>query len=596
MMATGDEIFEAAARAVTAAEHGELTGLAHVECRLAEAKDPLPRAWCLVLRAARVALEPGSAPAPVPADLAPMIEAGPEVRAIAVRAAIIMERTCLPVFDGKGLGAWVDLHARLVGAGSGTPPATEDSEGEDLALRAARLWQRLFDGISEGQETAAKALFDEAARRKVATQVVESTVLRALIALSNGSLDDAIELARRASRMAQSEALPLHEYLANVTLARVRRYSGRPHLALHILGALGRAAPATWSGWLDWERQLSGGPAPHAPTDAPGTGDAATPAARAARALAQVLDATRTGDATAFAAHATALLEAASVWPDAGREATALLAALDPTRTDIPPALEGWYRGDTAAIPCGLHGVGVSPDLGSDSESATAFVIAAPGQPGRRFLRPGLTLMNGARVLNRDTGRPGAGGVRTETGVAALALAGVGGMTREAFFLVVYGFPFVAQRHQAVLDVLCHRMRALLGSSGEIRRESMEVEAASRTGSLDGAANGNAHGASDGSAVAGAPSLALVLHESVIVPDMRCALPAADRVLRALAALGATSAKSAADSLRMPLRTVQAVLQQLVAEGACSIEREGRRVAYRIEDTTFTEVTTNAGA
>ena len=68
-------------------------------------------------------------------------------------------------------------------------------------------------------------------------------------------------------------------------------------------------------------------------------------------------------------------------------------------------------------------------------------------------------------------------------------------------------------------------------------------------------------------------------------------LPAADRVLRALATLGATSASGAADSLRMPLRTVQAVLQQLVAEGACTIERDGRRVAYRIEDTTFTQVT-----
>jgi hypothetical protein len=42
----------------------------------------------------------------------------------------------------------------------------------------------------------------------------------------------------------------------------------------------------------------------------------------------------------------------------------------------------------------------------------------------------------------------------------------------------------------------------------------------------------------------------------------------------------------------MPLRTVQAILQQLVAEGACSSQRGGRHIAYRIEDTTFTEVTT----
>ena len=90
------------------------------------------------------------------------------------------------------------------------------------------------------------------------------------------------------------------------------------------------------------------------------------------------------------------------------------------------------------------------------------------------------------------------------------------------------------------------------------------------------------------------PSLSLLLREPIIVPDMRCALPVADRVLRALATLGTTSATAAADSLRMPLRTVQAVLQQLVAEGACSIERDGRRVAYKIEDTTFTELTATA--
>jgi DNA-binding transcriptional regulator PaaX len=41
----------------------------------------------------------------------------------------------------------------------------------------------------------------------------------------------------------------------------------------------------------------------------------------------------------------------------------------------------------------------------------------------------------------------------------------------------------------------------------------------------------------------------------------------------------------------MPLRTVQAVLHKLVAEGACSTEREGRHIVYRIEDTTFTQVT-----
>ena len=181
-----------------------------------------------------------------------------------------------------------------------------------------------------------------------------------------------------------------------------------------------------------------------------------------------------------------------------------------------------------------------------------------------------MALAPPARTLGRDAVRSGA---RTETGIAALALAGEGGDTRDAIFRRVYGFTFVAYRHRAVLDTLCHRMRALLGSAGDIRRDEAE-----------------ASGVADSPSPA-MPSIALVLREAIVVPDMRCVLPAADRVLRSLALLGATSASAAAESLRMPLRTVQAVLQQLVADGACTIERDGRRIAYRIEDTTFTEVT-----
>jgi hypothetical protein len=122
-------------------------------------------------------------------------------------------------------------------------------------------------------------------------------------------------------------------------------------------------------------------------------------------------------------------------------------------------------------------------------------------------------------------------------------------------------------------------MRTLLGSSGEIQR---------RGGDSGPGAEAEAHGGA--AAAPDGPSLSLSLRVAVVVPDMRCALPTADRVLRALATMGASSATAAADSLRMPLRTVQAVLQQLVAERACTLERDGRHVSYRIDDTTFTEV------
>ena len=300
----------------------------------------------------------------------------------------------------------------------------------------------------------------------------------------------------------------------------------------------------------------------------------------AARDLGRFLQSVRDGDRRAFSAMGDELRKRTECWWDLGQEAETLLAAVDGFRDGAPVRLEPWRRGDTTTIPCGLHAIGIPRGADLETETATAFVLAGGRRQGglgiegkgRRVLRPGLALAPEARVLTRESAKNAAAGVRTETGIAALALAGPAGMSREDFFRIVYGFPFVPHRHQAVLDVLCHRMRNLLGDAGELRRDGGEA-------------------AASGVGVPGGPSLALLLSEIIAVPDMRCALPTSDRVLRALATLGSTSASDAAESLRMPLRTVQAVLQQLVAEGACTVEREGRRVSYRIEDTTFTEVT-----
>jgi len=61
-----------------------------------------------------------------------------------------------------------------------------------------------------------------------------------------------------------------------------------------------------------------------------------------------------------------------------------------------------------------------------------------------------------------------------------------------------------------------------------------------------------------------------------------------DRLVRSLAEQGAPSAADAARVLGLPLRTVQSALAELVAEGICRVERQGRNVSYRVEDTTFT--------
>jgi hypothetical protein len=565
-MAGVDGVLTTAARiSFQSAEHGDLRGLDTLVSHLSGSLAPEDRAWRLALETVRWSFDArrGSAPLAIEARL--MAESGPGAGAGLAQVCAVMERVAFATWNGPMLAEWIELHASLVEtAGSRSDPG-------DIVLAAARLWQRLLAGETAGIDAASRALSDQASRQSAAATVIEANVIRALAALSDGALDDAIDLSRRASRMAQSEALSHHEYLANITLARVRRYSGRPHLALHILAALDRVAPSTWSGWIGWECLLAGG-ARASRDDTPDV-----PSVRAERPLRELLESARSGDRRRFKVAATAAIRAAQIWPALAAEVTGLLAALDPSRDPIPSLMAGWIHGETATIPLGLHGVGISQGEDPQSETATAYVLARPGESGRRFLVPGLALAPPARMLIRDSVRSGA---RTETGIAALALAGEGGDTRDAIFRRVYGFTFVPYRHRAVLDTLCHRMRALLGSAGDVRRDEAEASVAAEAQAL-----------ALPPAASTTPSMTLVLREAIVVPDMRCVLPAADRVLRSLALLGATSASAAAESLRMPLRTVQAVLQQLVAEGACTIERDGRRVAYRIEDTTFTEVT-----
>ncbi len=550
-----------------AAEHGDLRNIDGVMAQLDAAARTSPpqtataaeeRAWRLALETIRWSFDPRQGRVPRPQTVRAKATT-PAAAGVLVRACAVMERVAFCTFDRPRLDEWVALHAALAAEAEAASP------GPDLSLDAARLWARVLQGDFAGLEVAAKTLADEASRTGDAAALIEATIVRALTALSAGTVDEAVDLGRRAARMAQAEALSHHEFLAHITLARVRRYTGRPHLALHILAALARVAPTIWSGWIGWETYLSGGSIGE--QVAPFAG----PALRAQQSLQALLEAARNGERSAFdraAADARAVAGEAPVLAD---EVAALIAAIDPLECAIPDALLPWMQGEIAAIPFGLHGVGVHQDAGPQAESATAFVMARPGQAGRRLLLPGLKLAPTARLLARDSSRAGA---RTETGIAALALAGDAVISRDDFFRRVYGFPFVAYRHRAVLDTLCHRMRTLLGKAGEIRRDEGE-------------------GVTDEAEVPGGPvpTIALLLQHPIVVPDMRCILPTADRVLRALALLGSTSASVAAEQLQMPLRTVQAVLQQLVSEGACTTERDGRHVVYKIEDTTFTQVT-----
>jgi hypothetical protein len=43
--------------------------------------------------------------------------------------------------------------------------------------------------------------------------------------------------------------------------------------------------------------------------------------------------------------------------------------------------------------------------------------------------------------------------------------------------------------------------------------------------------------------------------------------------------------------LRIPLRSIQKILRELLDDNACVSEGQGRRVEYYVEDTTFSEPT-----
>jgi hypothetical protein len=195
--------------------------------------------------------------------------------------------------------------------------------------------------------------------------------------------------------------------------------------------------------------------------------------------------------------------------------------------------------------------IGVRAGSAPAEEAVDAGVAAVPGRAGRRVLGSGSALVG--PMLK--TTRPG----RLETAVSVLALASSAGVTRETFWEATYGFAFDAPIHGAALDALVHRLREVIGDAAAVdRREGLFV---------------------------------LDVKLPFVVPDPRCTRSLDDELLRVLARAGKGSAKDAAASLGVPLRTVQLRLKRLAEDGACTVEKHGRNVEYRVEDTTFHEPT-----
>lgn len=251
-----------------------------------------------------------------------------------------------------------------------------------------------------------------------------------------------------------------------------------------------------------------------------------------------LFDAARAGDRDAFDAAREARLAEARGFAPFEKEARAIAAGLDPDA----PARGPFERGARALSP---HGV-VDP---AEDDGPVAHVWIRP-DGARRVLDAGRGLVRGAWIPEDLREQ------RASTFASVLALGGP--MELDAAFEAVYGFAFTSAKHDAVMRTLLHRSRALLEGAAEIERDGYR--------------------------------LTLRAHRPLLIPDPRCARPPEQRILAALAA-GGGGAREIAGRVRVPLRTVQLALKRLVDDGAARVEREGRRVSYVVEDTTFAEPT-----
>jgi hypothetical protein len=439
-------------------------------------------------------------------------------------------------------------------------PALQSTAGlarrlaQEADTPSARMWIDLaahWDALADGQPLEELALteLERCARElRLAELVVTSASLRALAQAERASFDDALEQARRAWRMARTEGLPEAEHLAGLTLARLRRQTGRAYLSARIAGALRRIASPTWHAWIDWELVLARG---LQPMEAGPIGPACE--------LKALLEQAASGDRIAFDETTVRIEAATRNLAPFHRDAQRLLTALDPVRA--LPELDGrmlrWTTGIDAlsAPPYGLAGI---DPLGEHDVPSTdgALVVAEPDRPGRRVLQVARGLVaahvEGRFVDDGPTGRP-------ESVLSALALAGPSGLEDAELFRAVYGFTYVPALHRGTFDVAVHRARTRLAAFGDIER--------------------------------GSGRMCLRLRAPFAVADPRSTAGIDDRVLALVASSGELSARDAAKSLGVPLRTVQGSLRELVDSGACRAQREGRRVVYCVEDTTFQEPT-----
>ena len=490
-------------------------------------------AWRLATEAARWHLDPEAHPMPSLEAIARAAGETVDARRASCAACVQIERAHLLGFDSAGHARCLELHRRLAG-GAGEPWI-------EAWLEIAERWALLADGswLADDDTRALAAVAREADDASLA---IEAVAQRAIGRSLGGDLETALASARQASRMSRTEGLWQSEYLAHLVLARLRRWTGRPHLSARIVEALGRVAPPAWRASLRWEATLSCAPlALGEPT--------ASPASIAVDALDAVLSAAEAGDAEELERSSDALRLAVEGFAPAAQEAETVLALIDPN-AGAKGDEEQFRRGVTHEPPAAARGLVPADDLGD--AAVLAWVVARPGSPACRILDAGKNLARDARRLDPPKGGPG----RPEATASALLLAR-GPVDTASLFRTVYGFAYQPELHRGVFDVLLHRVRKRLDGVAEIARE--------------------------------ADAVSIVVNAPFLVPDPRCGQPLEELMLRYFVRHRGASAKQAAESLALPLRTAQRALAQLVEEGAVERQQVGRQVVYHVEDTTFEE-------
>ena len=446
-------------------------------------------------------------------------------------------------FDSDELSDWCEVLSEVAQA---TPISVAA-----LGARVVAGWRDLFAGDAKRALTTARAVAGEAVRTGASSTNVEAVTLEGLALLSLQQTPDGLSAARRASRMARTEGILQREYLANLVLARARRFSGHPHAASRILAALRQVTPRTWRSWLGWEHLLCEG-VPHN-VDAGRGFDAGLLGSTLFRAA-------QTGDHDRFEGAREELLGGLRGFAAVCAEAQAVVAALDP-RTDVdraPDEVRGWLRGESQETPVALQGLAIPHVDSHGDETAAAFVVVDAHRRGRLVLGNGLGLLHGEH--HEDAHRFSLSRGRTYTALAVLCLAPGRAMADGELFQAVYGFAYVASKHQSTLRVLIHRMRQEAGDAAHLVRE-------------------------DG-------TVALELVSTLVFPDPRCTPSTEELILRSLASRGGKATlRELAHALSLSPRTVQRAMRTIVDDGACEVVGGGPETSYEFEDTTFHQPT-----